>query len=1296
MTAAAKRYKMSLKNEEQLEKKPVVQQQVGPRMQSASAPQTAKTEEWSTVVKRGKKKKEESVQETTKNTSDYELFPEDWSQPLMQTLKLATPGVILAGQQDGAQRMARMLKGTKHPVAIISIEPLPHSVQSEHIVFRAQQVVQRGQQQVRHEKILQGYLANFGPQMVRPLLKVATVSCPQKQLASTSVILLSSRRSVVTAETWQQIRKYSTLRDVKAGLQSVPGAPQRIVDLFNLQCTNDEFAVRVRVMKDDMSAWLCLEAPFAVHPIGDTSEFRILWDPTVKTLAEARSRYSPVSGYQGLALTSKGLGARFTSTTIASARKGAGMAAGELYQISGLPCTMLESEIVSVLQQAGWQADLLSHSRRVRSGMTMYKARSERAPPQKAIRLHLGAEIITLQITEIPRPERVQKQSTHAAPSTWAQVAKQALGKADQRHAGATKFPNPTAQRTSVHTRGDVTPEADEFQEEDDDMSDAPQLNIEEIWEQEQEYVDAMPLSELPDYEPPIMQPTIPAKKRKTGGSNARPFMSRTTTVGKARVQRVESDLQEVKASLAMVMQHLQAQLPRQVEQVRVHRVSIPYSDTLMPTLQTAAVPGDGGCLWHSLQAHVQGFQPNEKIAAEAGHALKASLLQLYNQNATQCAGILGVAPERLPSILNEWRPDEAWADGRALALASAHYRVNIAVWNKTDSCVDIVTPMPDALSAGQWWHLEYGSDHYVPGINVEPARLANALQHASFLPWYPTQHGRGGATADWRESRANGGTPTSFAPDRPMPITCLDWNLGGWRQHAPQVLEKASEAPCVMFLQETHLTRDGQRSAQKTLNAMDYEGNWGAAAEWKRTSKGFLRTDWGACPGVAILTHTSLQASPCHPKTPQGKRWWQCGRMVMSRVVMTALPVLLMCLYTPAGKEREIERNEMLTDLCVELQAQDTHRYMIAGDFNCDPTSNPLTGFVVQAGAGIPRWVSPEYEEVHHTYESGISKSRLDSFLIGPDLETSPCQVVYPITGSPHAMLTCQTQLDTPEMFPRVLKQVKVTMRQGSEHDRPTFEWAPCHAMIHALIQKVREIAPERRDIQWQIQEGVDAAWECFHQCFREHVSHRAEIRDTSGHSVPARRLGQSLIGTCNSRAKRKQQTPMSHDERMCLCIARNANRLVDLMQGTNTARVQMRILREGPQLSMALGITMRQLQDDIDCPEVAHPRWKKRWGKMQKNLQTKLTRKWRTTLLQDGRPTPRLFSWLKGAAPLPGMSIIGPDGHTAGPRDTFSQFRKYWQKIMQPPHDSDQHLLRHHQQCPDMADFALRPQHV
>ena len=121
-----------------------------------------------------------------------------------------------------------------------------------------------------------------------------------------------------------------------------------------------------------------------------------------------------------------------------------------------------------------------------------------------------------------------------------------------------------------------------------------------------------------------------------------------------------------------------------------------------------------------------------------------------------------------------------------------------------------------------------------------------------------------------------------------------------------------------------------------------------------------------------------------------------------MSRVAMAALLVLLMRLYTPSGKERELERNEMLTDLCVEIRAQDTHRYMIAGDFNCDPTNNPLTGFVVQAGAGIPRWVSPEYAEVHHTYESGASQSRIDSFLGGPDLETAPYQVAptYRITA--------------------------------------------------------------------------------------------------------------------------------------------------------------------------------------------------------------------------------------------------------------------------------------------------------
>ena len=37
----------------------------------------------------------------------------------------------------------------------------------------------------------------------------------------------------------------------------------------------------------------------------------------------------------------------------------------------------------------------------------------------------------------------------------------------------------------------------------------------------------------------------------------------------------------------------------------------------------------------------MQGFKHNDTITAGAGHALKASLLQFYNQNATQTVSVL-------------------------------------------------------------------------------------------------------------------------------------------------------------------------------------------------------------------------------------------------------------------------------------------------------------------------------------------------------------------------------------------------------------------------------------------------------------------------------------------------------------------------------------------------------------------------------------------------------------------------------------------------------------------------------
>ena len=231
MLAAARRYKMQVPDEKDEGKpKQTVVQKPKDTKSEVQTPDSA----WQQVRSRSRKTKSDGAAVQSSDRSEHvppklTLFEEDWSHPIMTELQLAKDGVYLTANQKEAEALAPKLQKTRHAVALISIDRLPHASHSEEIVFRVRQTTKmQGKEQCR-ERILRGYLSNYGATWVKARMQVATLSCPQKKEASTTVVLMSSRRAAVPDSAWREIMKYTTVKGIREALRSQEPLPQAVV-----------------------------------------------------------------------------------------------------------------------------------------------------------------------------------------------------------------------------------------------------------------------------------------------------------------------------------------------------------------------------------------------------------------------------------------------------------------------------------------------------------------------------------------------------------------------------------------------------------------------------------------------------------------------------------------------------------------------------------------------------------------------------------------------------------------------------------------------------------------------------------------------------------------------------------------------------------------------------------------------------------------------------------------------------------------------------------------------------------
>eukprot|EP00971_Amphidinium_carterae_P102055 2020232-Amphidinium_carterae.1 len=168
--------------------------------------------------------------------------------------------------------------------------------------------------------------------------------------------------------------------------------PLTLVDVFHLVPADKGSSVKIRVMNEQICAWIQRGTPlgFYPRPLGPSLEQHVtFFDKQIRTSGEAQSRYAEVAGFLGLTLKhGETWGAIFTKESADRAAVALGKAPGITYRITGLPVDMPLQELETLLGQMQWNTFvIIDGSRRMHRGTATWLIKSTAPPPVTSLRL---------------------------------------------------------------------------------------------------------------------------------------------------------------------------------------------------------------------------------------------------------------------------------------------------------------------------------------------------------------------------------------------------------------------------------------------------------------------------------------------------------------------------------------------------------------------------------------------------------------------------------------------------------------------------------------------------------------------------------------------------------------------------------------------------------------------------------------------------------------------------------------------------------------------------------------------
>ena len=183
-------------------------------------------------------------------------------------------------------------------------------------------------------------------------------------------------------------------------------------------------------------------------------EYKVTWDNEITGIQGARDRYQKTPGFAGIILGKTSLGIRIKGEAYNEAMNYLGKDPGELYELRGVPLQANDTMITEILQQMGWQAQLVEGSRRVYRGLAIYKIRATTAPDNDVLRTCFDGELVQIQIAKMHnRQIKPTTKTMQGEPETWAASARRTIG----------------IQKPDLHKEAPTVPSMDEQDADNDD-----------------------------------------------------------------------------------------------------------------------------------------------------------------------------------------------------------------------------------------------------------------------------------------------------------------------------------------------------------------------------------------------------------------------------------------------------------------------------------------------------------------------------------------------------------------------------------------------------------------------------------------------------------------------------------------------------------------------------------------------------------------------------------------------------------------------------------------------------------
>ena len=463
-----------------------------------------------------------------------------------------------------------------------------------------------------------------------------------------------------------------------------------------------------------------------------------------------------------------------------------------------------------------------------------------------------------------------------------------------------------------------------------------------------------------------------------------------------------------------------------------------------------------------------------------------------------------------------------------------------------------------------------------------------------------------------------------------------MSWNIGSLQLRLPELLGISFSIAC---LQETGATARQQKFVTRQLDTHDLIAVWGTPTPqaWNRAKR--LRSQTGAVPGVALIAQKTLGLRYRSPNTLQGKQLEKRGRLVLGSYPTPVTQVLVVNTYLPSGGSQVTVKDRLacLDELQVEIASYGQAPMVVIGDWNLDPTENPLVPLLLQKGWRLPVMSGPDPRVAPYTYKGTIANTAIDYGLCSQSLALVSQNVTPSLAQHQHVWLAlpqAKEYVHVPEV-PRAVEYGEPTMRH-------THDWSDTLSLMSSSCTHA----------------SIDVKWDAWQDQFHSLCSALVE-------KPPRVRPGKFAQHLAAKRSSAVRLTDEGGETQKALMCFRTARRIQDF--AINGSEMLLRKILTAQLPIDGLYTSEEALRSD---PRAESLRIR---DATRSYMQTVVKRRitcWKRTLTDQAQnPTSALYRWLKNEGPA-GPIVLSSEGSPCTSMfEVFDTHRRFWEGVCAHP---------------------------